>query len=51
MQQIARDDGGTVIPFFPNFVYARGGNVQHSEQLSGAWAVDGGKASSRWWFS
>ena len=51
MQQIARDDGGTVLPFFPNFVYARHKSVQHSGKLSGAWASDGGKATSRWWFA
>lgn len=50
MQQISTDEGGTVIPFFPNSVYARRNNVKHSGHLSGAWAADGGKASSRWWF-
>ena len=51
MCEIARDDGGTVIPFFPNLVYARRKNVRHTGQLSGAWAADGGKASTRWWFA
>ena len=51
MQQIAADDGGTVLPFFPNSVYARRSNVMHHENLSGAWAMDGGHATSRWWFA
>ena len=51
MCAIASDDGGTVIPFFPNSVYARRSNVKHTGKLSGAWASDGGKASSRWWFA
>ena len=51
MCAIANDDGGTVLPFFPNAVYARHSNVKHIGKLSGAWAADGGKASSRWWFA
>ena len=50
MQQIAGDEGGTVLPFFPNSVYARRSNVMHGENLSGAWAMDGAHATSRWWF-
>ncbi|MEM8795102.1 MAG: ABC transporter substrate-binding protein [Pseudomonadota bacterium] len=50
MAMIARDDGGTVIPFFPNFVYARRKNVQHSGQLASSWQLDGGRGGSRWWF-
>lgn len=50
MAQIARDDGGTIIPFFRNFVYGRRANVQTSGQLSAAWEMDGCRAASRWWF-
>ncbi|UXX84392.1 ABC transporter substrate-binding protein [Roseovarius pelagicus] len=50
MAQLARDDGGTVIPFFPNFVYARRKNVQHGENLAPSWQMDGARAASRWWF-
>ena len=32
MCQIARDDGGTIIPLFVNFVYARRKNVRHGPE-------------------
>ena len=50
MAMIARDDGGSVIPFFPNFVYARRKNVKHGENLAASWHMDGARAASRWWF-
>src|SRR6056297_239309 len=50
MAMLARDDGGTLIPFFPNFVYARRKNVRHGPDLAASWQVDGARATSRWWF-
>ena len=50
MQQILRDEGGTIVPFFRNYVYAHRSNVMHDEQLSGNWALDGNRATERWWF-
>ncbi len=50
MCQIARDDGGTVIPMFANFVYARRKNVRHGPSLAASWQCDGARACSRWWF-
>ncbi len=50
MALLAHDDGGTIIPFFRNFVYARRSNVQHGEQLASSWELDGARACSRWWF-
>ena len=50
MCQLARDDGGTIIPMFTNFVYARRKNVQHGEDLAASWQCDGARACSRWWF-
>ena len=50
MQQLARDDGGTIIPMFTNFVYARNKNVQHGENLAASWQIDGARGTSRWWF-
>ncbi|WP_272010419.1 ABC transporter substrate-binding protein [Roseovarius sp. ZX-A-9] len=50
MGMIARDDGGTLIPYFPNYVYGRRSNVRHSGELSAAWMLDGGRAAQRWWF-
>ena len=50
MAMIARDDGGTVIPYFPNFVYARRSNVLRGDDVSPAWQMDGYRHASRWWF-
>jgi peptide/nickel transport system substrate-binding protein len=50
MQELARDDGGTIIPLFANFVYARRKNVMHGENLAASWQVDGARGTSRWWF-
>ena len=50
-QQIMRDEGGTIIPWFRNFVYANRTNVMHDEKLSGNWALDGARGGERWWFA
>lgn len=50
MGMILRDDGGAVIPYFPNFVYARRANVKHIGQLAASWHMDGARGASRWWF-
>jgi peptide/nickel transport system substrate-binding protein len=47
---IASDDGGTIIPFFPNFVYARNKKVRHTGEVAASWPMDGGRAAQRWWF-
>jgi peptide/nickel transport system substrate-binding protein len=51
MSQISRDDGGTIIPIFVNFVYARRNNVQHGANLAASWENDGARSAHRWWFS
>ena len=51
MCQLARDDGGTIIPMFTNFVYARRKNVQHGPNLAASWQIDGARGASRWWFA
>ncbi|MEO3416563.1 ABC transporter substrate-binding protein [Roseovarius sp. CAU 1744] len=50
MAMLARDEGGTVIPYFPNFVYGRRANCKHSGTVSPAWQMDGYRHCSRWWF-
>lgn len=50
MGRISRDDGGTVIPYFPNFVYGRRKHTRRGEHLSPAWQMDGYRHASRWWF-
>lgn len=51
MCQIARDDGGTIIPLFVNFVYARRSNVRHGPSVAASWECDGARATHRWWFA
>lgn len=51
MQSLCRDDGGAVIPFFKNFVYARSNTVQRGPSIGSTWELDGFKAVERWWFA
>lgn len=51
MQRIVRDEGGAIVPFFHNYVYARSTKVQHGPSLGSTWALDGHKAAERWWFA
>lgn len=48
---LAKDDGGTVIPMFTNFVCARRSNVMHGESVAASWENDGARAAHRWWFA
>lgn len=50
MQMLAKDDGGTVIPFFMNYVDARRKNVHHGPTIASNWENDGARAAQRWWF-
>jgi peptide/nickel transport system substrate-binding protein len=47
---LMRDDGGTIIPFFNNFVFAHNSNVKNTGEFAASWACDGARAPSRWWF-
>lgn len=51
MALLARNDGGTVISFFNNFVYGARANVGTPESLAASWESDGARAASRWWFT
>ena len=51
MCELAKDDGGTIIPMFTNFVYGRRKNVQHGGSLASSWELDGGRGYHRWWFA
>ena len=50
MGMISRDDGGTLLPYFPNFVYARRGNCMRGDAVAPSWPMDGYRHASRWWF-
>ena len=51
MQQLCRDDGGTIVPFFRNRVMGRRDNVQHPDEIASVWELDGARGYHRWWFS
>ncbi|MEZ5478224.1 MAG: ABC transporter substrate-binding protein [Thiolinea sp.] len=51
MQMLSKDDGGTVLPTFVNFVCARRSNVMHGPSVAASWENDGGRAAHRWWFA
>lgn len=51
MQRLVSDEGGTIIPFFRNWLYARRANVAHSGQLSSSWPLDGARGAERWWLA
>ena len=51
MCQLARDDGGTLIPLFRNYVYARNKKIAHADSVCSAWENDGGRACHRWWMA
>ena len=51
MQLIVRDEGGTIIPMFGNFVSATTTKVQTPDKVAGNWALDGWKSAERWWFA
>ena len=51
MQRLVSDEGGTIIPFFRNWLYARRATVAHSGQLSANWPLDGARGAERWWFA
>jgi len=51
-QMIVSDEGGTIVPFFTNYLFASSPNlVRASEGLSGDWTLDGFRSAERWWYS
>jgi peptide/nickel transport system substrate-binding protein len=49
MQQLVRDDGGTVAFIFPSDLHAASDKVKYKD-LAGNWQMDGGKCCEKWWF-
>ncbi|MDX8442424.1 ABC transporter substrate-binding protein [Mesorhizobium australafricanum] len=49
MQALCRDDGGTVIPVFADFVSGLSTKVGH-KKLASNWDLDGMRCAERWWF-
>ena len=50
MQSIIRDECGTVVPVFSNYVFAMNKAVEHG-QMSANWDLDGYRLMERWWFA
>ncbi len=48
MQEIVRDDGGTIIPVYAQYVFANRSSVAHGP-LAANRDVDGWKSMERWW--
>ncbi len=51
MQQIVRDEGGTAVPLFNNYVGACIDKLKHGPHIAGNWDLDGAKINERWWFA
>ncbi|MDJ0683914.1 MAG: ABC transporter substrate-binding protein [Alphaproteobacteria bacterium] len=49
-QSLLRDDGGTVVPMYANYVFASSDKLQHGP-LAANWDMDGHKYGERWWFA
>jgi peptide/nickel transport system substrate-binding protein len=49
MQEICRNDGGTIVPMYNQMVEASSNKLAHGS-LSGHMAMDGQKNAERWWF-
>lgn len=48
MQVLVRDDGGSVIPMYANFIDGVSDKVTHPEQVASNWELDGWKLLERW---
>lgn len=48
MQMLCRDDGGTIIPMFANYIDARTNKIGHDKLASNRF-LDGWKFIERWW--
>lgn len=51
MQDIVRRDGGSVIPLYANYVYARRSEIAVPKTIGSNWTLDGSRCIERWWFA
>lgn len=49
MQELVRDDGGTIVPMYASYVDALSTKVGH-DKLASNWDLDGLRCLERWWF-
>ncbi len=50
MQRIVAHEGGSLIPMYNNYVWAKAKKLKHGEQMAANWDLDGHKWQERWWF-
>ena len=50
MQQLCRDEGGSIIPVFADHLIAYSSKLAHGE-IAGNWEMDGFHLIERWWFA
>ena len=50
MQRLVRDEGGVVIPMFPNILEASADTLRHGS-IASNWTLDGFRLPERWWFA
>lgn len=51
MQKLIRDEGGTIVPMFANYVSASTVEVQHHDEVAASDDLDGMRFTERWWFA
>ena len=51
MQQLVRDEGGTIVPMFASYVFATSEKLALSEQIASNWDLDGERWMERWSFA
>lgn len=51
MQELCRDDGGTITPMFNSYVMATSTAIATPETVGANWEMDGFRAVERWWFA
>ena len=50
MQQLCRDEGGSIIPVFADHLIAYSTKLGHGV-IAGNWELDGFHLIERWWFA
>jgi ABC-type transport system substrate-binding protein len=49
MQTLVHDDGGTIVPMYPNYIDARSEKIARAPVIASNYDLDGWKCIERWW--
>ena len=49
MQILVHDDGGTIVPMYPNYIDARSEKIARGPVIASNYDLDGWKCIERWW--